>query len=85
MPTEQDILTELRISVAELRGEVRHINVKLDEAVVSRDHLEKKLAPIIESMNRGKGALAAATLMAGAIGATVATVVKEIFNHSPLP
>ena len=83
MPPDQDILTELRISVAELRGEVRHINLKLDEAVVSREHLERKLAPIVESLNRGKGALAAATLMAGAIGATIATMFKHFFGIGP--
>lgn len=81
MPQEQDnVLIELRIAVARLEEQVKLVNTKLDLAVVSREHMESKLAPLMENMNKGKGALAAATLMAGAIGATLATFFKYLFG-----
>jgi hypothetical protein len=83
MPPEYDILTELRISVARIEERQRSMDRKLDEAVVSRDHLDERLAPLIEHMNKGKGALATITLAAGAIGATVATFLKQFFGVSP--
>lgn len=83
MPDQDPVLTDLRIAVAELRGEVRHIRELLDEAVVSRRDLQIQLAPLMESMNRGKGALAAATFIAGAIGATIATFIKQVFGVAP--
>ena len=80
MPVEQELLTEVRIAVAELRAEIRHINMKLDQAVVARADLERKLVPITESLNRGKGALAAATLMAGALGAVFSAAFRSMFG-----
>ena len=76
MQPDQDVLTELRIAVA-------RIEARLDEAVVSREELRQQLNPLIEHMNKGKGALAAITLTAGAIGATIATFLKHLFGVSP--
>lgn len=80
MQEHEQILTDLRIAVARLEEQVKLVNTKLDIAVVSREHMESKLAPLVENMNRGKGALAAATVIAGMIGATVATFFKQLFH-----
>ena len=82
MQPDQDVLTELRIAVARIEERQRSMDRKLDEAVVSREHLDERLAPLIEHMNKGKGALAAITLTAGAIGATIATFLKHLFEIS---
>lgn len=80
MPPDQEVLTDLRIAVARLEEQIKVVNAKLDLAVISRESMEERLAPLMESVNKGKGALAAATIIAGAIGATVATFVKQIFG-----
>jgi hypothetical protein len=79
-PPSEDVLIELRIAMAEVRAELKHVNVKLDQAMVSREHLETRLAPILKSLDQGRGALAVVTLLAGAIGATVATFIKQMFH-----
>ena len=83
MPPDNDILTELRITVARIEERQRSMDRKLDEAVVSREHLDERLEPLVEHMNKGKGALATVTLAAGAIGATVATFLKQFIGVSP--
>ena len=81
-PTDSEILTELRIAVARLEEQVRMANHKLDTAVITSEHLEKRLAPFTANMNRWKGALAVITLVAGSLGATVTTIVKQFLGVS---
>lgn len=73
-----DILTELRITVARIEERTRVMDYKLDQAVVVREHLEERLAPLTENMNRWKGALTIVTIVAGAVGATITTVLKRL-------
>lgn len=82
-PSEQDILTDLRIAVARLDERTKTIVEKLDEAMVSREHLEKRLAPLTANMNRWKGALVVITFIAGSLGATITTWIKHAFGASP--
>ena len=79
------MLTELRIAVARLEEQVRAVHTKMDEAVVSRAHLEERLAPLTENMNKWKGGVAAITLVAGSIGAAVTTLLKQFFATGNLP
>ena len=79
MPPDQDVLTQLQISLAEVRTELRYMRTSLDQAVVSREHLEARLAPLTDHMNRWKGALVVITFVAGSIGAAVTTVLKQAF------
>ena len=81
--TDHEILTALRIEMAEIRVEMRSTNVMLREALVSREHLDARLKPITENMDRWKGALTIITIIAGSIGATVATGLKHLFGVSP--
>lgn len=82
-PSEHDVLTELRIAVARLEERTRSMDAKLDEAMVSREHLEKRLAPLTANMNRWKGALITITFIAGSLGAAVTTAVKNALGVSP--
>lgn len=77
---DNDILTDLRLAVARLEVQTRNINEKLDTAVVSREQLEARLAPITEYMNRWKGALTMIVLIAGAAGAAVTTGIRQLLN-----
>jgi hypothetical protein len=92
MTSDQDtVLTELRIAVARLDEQLKAVLYQLaaqretsraerETECAYREHMEAKLAPLIESVDRGKGALAAATLLAGAIGAAFATGFKHLFG-----
>lgn len=82
-PPTDDTLTELRIMVARLDERTKTIIEKLDDAVVSRDHLERRLAPLTANMNRWKGALVVITFVAGSLGATISTGLKNLFGASP--
>lgn len=77
---QEHVLTDLRIAVARLEENVKLISLKLDGERLYREQMDAKLAPLAESMNKGKGMLAAATLMAGITGAGIATVVKHVFH-----
>lgn len=81
--TDSEVLTELRIAVARLEERTRSMDSKLDEAMVSREHLEKRLAPLTANMNRWKGALIVITFIAGSLGATVTTFIKNALGASP--
>ena len=85
MPPSDDTLTELRIVVARLDERTKAIMQKLDDAVVSREHLEQRLAPLTENMNKWKGGVAAITIVAGSIGAVITTVVKHLFTSGSSP
>jgi len=84
-PAEQDIITDVRLSLARLEVEVKNLNKKMDSAVVSREHLETRLAPLTENMNKWKGGVAAITIVAGSIGALVTTLVKTWFLNGASP
>jgi hypothetical protein len=58
---------------------------KLDQAMVSREHLEKRIAPLTENMNKWKGGMTAITLVAGSIGALVTTFAKHLFLGGSSP
>lgn len=75
-----ELLRELHATVARLDERTKTIIDKLDDAVVSREHLENRLAPLTENMNKWKGALTVVTVIAGAIGATVATLLKRMLG-----
>jgi hypothetical protein len=76
---QDDPLTELRITVARLDERMNTIIVKLDQAMVSREHLETRLAPLSENINKWKGGVAAITIVAGSVGALITTLFKSIF------
>jgi hypothetical protein len=81
MNQEQDsVLVDLRIAVARLEEQVKVVNTKLDVERIYREQMDAKLAPLVESMNKGKGAFAAAALVAGALGAGFATALKHFFG-----
>lgn len=73
-----ETLTELRIAVARLDERTIKILERLDQAVVSRTHLEERLAPITENLNRWKGALTLIVIVAGSISAAVTIFIKNI-------
>lgn len=79
MPPQDDPLTELRITVARLDERMNTVITKLDQSMVSREHLQETLKPLTENMNRWKGGLAAITIIAGSIGALVTTFIKQFF------
>jgi hypothetical protein len=81
MIQEQDnVLVDLRIAVARLEEQVKVVNTKLDVERIYREQMDAKLAPLVESMNKGKGAFAAAALAAGVLGAGFATALKHFFG-----
>lgn len=86
-PTDSDILTELRIAVARIETRIDErfnaVDNKFEQAMVSREHLEQRLAPLTANMNRWKGALVVITFVAGSLGAVVATAIKNAFGASP--
>lgn len=79
MPPHEDPLTELRITVARLDERMNTVITKLDQSMVSREHLQETLRPLTDNMNRWKGGLATITVVAGSIGALVTTFVKAFF------
>lgn len=81
MPPSDDPLTELRITVARLDERMNTVITKLDQSMVSREHLNDTLKPLTENMNKWKGGMAAITVVAGSIGALVTTFVKTFFMH----
>ena len=86
-PAEEQTAANIHIlvSIARLEEQIKAVNAKLDDAVVSRAHLEERLAPLTENMNKWKGGVAAITLVAGSIGALVSTLVKSLFLGGSSP
>ena len=86
-PSEDQTTTNINIlvSIARLEEQIKAVNHKLDEAVVSRAHFEERLAPLYENMNRWKGGVAAITLVAGSIGAIISTFIKNMFLNGSSP
>jgi hypothetical protein len=78
-PDQHEILTQLQISMAEIRTELKYMRASLDQAVVARNELEGRLVPLTEHMNRWRGALVVITFIAGGIGAAVTTILKQAF------
>lgn len=72
MPPDQEVLTEIRIALARLE-------TKMDEAMVSREHLEARLAPLTENMNKWKGGLAAIIFVSGSVGAAITALANHLF------
>lgn len=85
MPPQDDPLTELRITVARLDERMNTVITKLDQNMVSREHLQETLKPLTENMDRWKGGLATITVVAGSIGALVTTFVKNLFMGGSSP
>lgn len=85
MPPQDDTLTELRVTVARLDERMNTVIAKLDQNMVSREHLQETLKPLTDNMNRWKGGLAAITVVAGSIGALVTTFVKQLFLGGSSP
>jgi hypothetical protein len=85
MPPQDDTLTELRVTVARLDERMNTVIAKLDQNMVSREHLQETLKPLTENMNRWKGGLAAITVVAGSIGALVTTFIKQMFLNGSSP
>ena len=85
MPPQDDTLTELRVTVARLDERMNTVIAKLDQNMVSREHLQDTLKPLTENMNKWKGGLAAITVVAGSIGALVTTFIKQIFLNGSSP
>lgn len=75
----------LLVSIARLEEQIKAVNAKLDDAVVSRAHFEERLAPLTENMNRWKGGMAVITLVAGSVGAIVTTFIKQVFLNGSSP
>jgi hypothetical protein len=73
------------VSIARLEEQIKAVNEKLDQAVVSRAHLDERLAPLTENMNKWKGGVAAITIVAGSVGAFVSTLVKQWFLSGSSP
>lgn len=85
MPPQDDPLTELRITVARLDERMNTVITKLDQSMVSREHLNETLKPLTESMDKWKGGLAVITIVAGSIGALVTTFIKQFFLGGSSP
>jgi hypothetical protein len=88
MPPSEDqtaMNVNILVSIARLEEQIKAVNSKLDDAVVSRAHLEERLAPLTENMNRWKGGIAAITLVAGSVGAVISTFVKNLFLNGSSP
>lgn len=68
------------ISIARLEEQIKAIHQKLDDAVVSRSHLDERLAPITENMNKWKGGITVIALVAGSVGAFVSALAKHWFS-----
>jgi FtsZ-binding cell division protein ZapB len=75
-----EVLTELRVTVARLDERTRSMDKKLDEAVLARDELEKQIQPVVESMNRWKGGFAMIAIVAGTTGAAITTFLKKLLG-----
>lgn len=86
-PSEEQTIHNINIlvSIARLEEQIKAVNAKLDDAVVSRAHLEERLAPLTENMNKWKGGVAAITLVAGSIGALISTLIKSLFINGSSP
>lgn len=84
-PPQDDPLTELRITVARLDERMNTVITKLDQSMVSRDHLQETLKPLTDNMNKWKGGITAITVVAGSIGALVTTLFKQLFLSGSSP
>lgn len=82
---DDDPLTELRITVARLDERMNTVISKLDQSMVSREHLHETLKPLTENMDRWKGGMAVITLAAGSVGALVTTIIKHLFAGGSSP
>ena len=81
-PDQQELLTDLRLAVARLEVRLGSMDDKMDTALVSREHFENRLAPLIRHMDRWKGGLAAWLFMAGTAGAAITSAVSHFFTNS---
>lgn len=77
-----DILIGVRIALARLEEQVRHVREQQEEnrriSSERLDSIETQLRPVTESVTRWKGALTAIAIAAGAIGALVSTAIKRL-------
>jgi hypothetical protein len=76
-----EILSDLRVTVARLDERTLTIIEKLDQAVIARRDLEERLEPLAESVTRWKGGLTVIALAAGAIGAAAAKVATKLLSE----
>ncbi len=75
-----DLLTDLRITVARIEERTKTILDVVEEGERRRAALEERIEPIAETVERWKGALALLALMSGLAGAMVTLGIKRLFG-----
>lgn len=74
---EKELLTHVRIEQAVTQQKLNELDRKFDSLSRDMSELRKELAPIVERVTTWKGALTVIVLIAGGIGAGVATMIKK--------
>lgn len=69
---ERDVVA-LKVSNAELAGELRNLRGTVDK-------LDAAVNNLTETLNRGKGAMWGIMLIAGSLGASLTTIVKQLMG-----
>jgi uncharacterized coiled-coil protein SlyX len=69
----------LEQKVSDLNATVAAQTVKIEHLVDTVAALQKQLEPLTESVNKGKGALTMAIILAGTFGALIDTAVRRLF------
>ena len=77
---QEDRVRELEAQVTNLRVDNAGLATSVEHLAGAVKTLTETVQDLRDAMNKGRGALWMAMLLAGGIGAAVATVIKRIFG-----
>lgn len=77
---QEDRVRELEAQVTNLRVDNAGLATSVEHLAGAVKTLTETVQDLRDTMNKGRGALWMAMLLAGGIGAAVATVIKRIFG-----
>lgn len=80
MAVQEDRVRELEAQVTNLRVDNAGLATSVEHLAGAVKTLTETVQDLRDTMNKGRGALWMAMLLAGGIGAAVATVIKRVFG-----
>lgn len=80
MAAQEDRVRELEAQVTDLRIDNAGLATSLENLAGAVKTLTETVQELRDTMNKGRGALWMAMLLAGGIGAALTTVIKRVFG-----
>lgn len=80
MAAQEDRVRELEAQVTDLRIDNAGLATSLEHLAGAVKTLTETVQELRDTMNKGRGALWMAMLLAGGIGAALTTVIKRVFG-----